>query len=134
MSALQLEPLSAPSFPLALQPSAAESEARGAPGPPTYTFIKAKTVADVWREYKEGIAGGPAVEELERLWQVRWCLLQVQRITWCRCKIIINEILHLIQAGSAPADAVVQLEARRSSSSLQGLQTLIQAQKGSQCA
>jgi hypothetical protein len=71
MSDLQLEPLST-SFPVALQPSAVESEARNASGPPTYTFIKAQTVADVWREYKEGIAGGPAVEELERLWQARW--------------------------------------------------------------
>jgi hypothetical protein len=47
MSALQLEPLSASSFPLALQPSAAELEARSAPSPPAYTFIKAQTVADV---------------------------------------------------------------------------------------
>jgi hypothetical protein len=81
MSALQLEPLSASSFPLALQPLAAESEARGAPGLPTYTFIKAQTVADVWREYKEGIARGLAVEELERLWQARWRPSQAQRIT-----------------------------------------------------
>jgi Transcriptional activator of glycolytic enzymes len=134
ISALQLEPLSASSFPLALQPSAAESEARSALSPLAYTFIKAQTVADVWREYKEGIAGGPAVEELERLWQARWRPSQAQRITWCRRKIIINEILRLVQAGSAPADAVAQLEARRGSSGLRSLQTLIQAQKGSQRA
>lgn len=133
MSDLQLEPLST-SFPVALQPSAAESEARNASGLPTYTFIKAQTVADVWREYKEGIAGGPAVEELERLWQARWRPSQAQRITWCRRKIIINEILRLVQAGSTPADAVAQLEARRGSSSLRSLQTLIQAQKESQRA
>jgi len=52
-----------PSLPAAaLQPSTAPSQA----GPPAYTVINAHTVADVWREYKEGIAGGPAVEQLEQ--------------------------------------------------------------------
>jgi hypothetical protein len=62
-----------PPFTLALQPAAAEPTTRPA-GPPAYNFISARTVGDVWREYKEGIAGGPAVEELERQWQARWRL------------------------------------------------------------
>jgi hypothetical protein len=33
--------------------------------------MNARTVADVWREYKEGIAGGPAIEKLELEWQAR---------------------------------------------------------------
>jgi hypothetical protein len=67
MFALQLKPFSTSSFPLALQPLVAELEAQSVLGLLTYTFIKAQTVADVWREYKEGIARGLAVEELEHL-------------------------------------------------------------------
>jgi hypothetical protein len=51
----------------ALRPTAAPQPA----GPPAYTLIAAHTVADIWREYKEGIAGGPAVEQLEQQWQWR---------------------------------------------------------------
>jgi hypothetical protein len=69
------------------------------------------------------------VEQLELQWQARWRPSQAQRITWCRRKIIIDEILRLIQAGSTTADAIAQLEARRGSSSLRSLQALIQAQK-----
>jgi hypothetical protein len=67
-----------PSFTLALQPAATEPTTQPA-GPPAYNFISARTVGDVWREYKEGIAGGPAVEELERQWQARWRLTTAQR-------------------------------------------------------
>jgi len=34
-------------------------------GPPAYTLFDARTVADVWREWREGIAGGPALQVLE---------------------------------------------------------------------
>ena len=32
---------------------------------PAYTLMDLRTVADAWREWKEGIAGFPAVEQLE---------------------------------------------------------------------
>lgn len=31
-----------------------------------------KTVREVWREWKRGIDGGPAVEELESVWKSKW--------------------------------------------------------------
>jgi len=37
-------------------------------GPPAYTLFAAKTVADAWREWDEGILGGPAVRDLEATW------------------------------------------------------------------
>jgi hypothetical protein len=67
ISNLQLEPFLTSPFLIALQPLATESEARNALSLLTYTFIKAQTVTNVWHEYKEGIAKGLAVEELERL-------------------------------------------------------------------
>jgi hypothetical protein len=67
----------------ALQPAAAEPASQPA-GPPPYSFISARTVAEIWCEYKEGIAGGPAVEELERRWQARWRPTTAQRTVWSR--------------------------------------------------
>jgi hypothetical protein len=49
------------------------------PGPPVYELCKARTVSEAWRKYKTGIGGGPAIEELEALWQARWRPLQRQR-------------------------------------------------------
>jgi hypothetical protein len=43
------------SFSFALQPTPVKP--RIPTGPPVYTLIRAQTVADVWREYKESIAG-----------------------------------------------------------------------------
>jgi Transcriptional activator of glycolytic enzymes len=60
-------PIYSPPPAAALQPSAAPQPA----GPLAYTLITAYTVVDVWREYKEGIAGGPALEQLEQQWQSR---------------------------------------------------------------
>ena len=61
-----------------LQPTAIEPTS-GPAGPPAYAFINVRTVIEVWREYKEGIAGGPAVEQLERQWQARWRPKRAQR-------------------------------------------------------
>jgi hypothetical protein len=104
-----------------LRPTAAEPTS-GVAGPPAYAFINARTVTDVWREYKEGIAGGPAVEQLERQWQARWRPTRAQRTAWCRRKVVIDEVVRLIEAGLTPADAVAELEAQRGSASLRGFQ------------
>jgi hypothetical protein len=80
--------------------------------------MNARTVADVWREYKEGIAGGLAVEKLELEWQARWRPEPKQRAAWRRRKVIVDEVLHLIYTGLSPIAAVVELEAQRGSQSL----------------
>jgi hypothetical protein len=90
-------------------------------GPPAYTLITAYTVTDVWREYKEGIARGPAVEQLERDWQSRWRPAAAQRTAWSWRKTIVNEVQSLVATGLAPAAAVAELEARRGSSTLRSL-------------
>jgi Transcriptional activator of glycolytic enzymes len=113
--------------PVALQPAAAIEPMLGAASPPAYTFINAQTVTDVWREYKEGIAGGPAVEQLEQQWQARWRPKRAQRTAWCRRKVIISEVVRLIEAGLTPADAVAELEARRGSTSLRSFQDSLAA-------
>ena len=121
--------LQLPLFTLALQPAAAAEPTTQPTGPPAYNFISARTVGDVWREYKEGIAGGPAVEELERQWQARWRPTTAQRTAWSRRKLIIDEVEHLVRTRLAPADAVAVLEDQRGSSTLRSLQNRLIAQK-----
>jgi hypothetical protein len=119
-----------PLFALALQPAAAEPTTQStSTGPPAYNFISARTVGDVWREYKERIAGGPAVEELERQWQARWRPTTAQRTAWSRRKLVIDEVERLIRTGLAPADAVAVLEDQRGSLTLRNLQNRLIAQK-----
>jgi hypothetical protein len=119
-----------PPFALALQLAAVEPTTQPtSTSPPVYNFISARTVGDVWREYKEGIAGGPAVEELERQWQARWRPTTAQRTAWSRRRLVIDEVERLIRTGLAPADAVAVLEDQRGSSSLRSLQNRLIAQK-----
>jgi hypothetical protein len=114
---LQILALSPPSL-AAVQPSNAALDAAATAGPPAYALMNAQTVADVWREYKEGIAGGPAIEKLELEWQARWRPEPKQRTAWCRRKVIVDEVLHLIHTGLSPVAAVAELEAQRGSQSL----------------
>jgi hypothetical protein len=75
------------------------SEASGDPGPPTVILMDSHTVADVWRKWKEGIAGRPALEELERVSGARWRPGQAMRMAWCRRKAVLDEIARVIQSG-----------------------------------
>jgi Transcriptional activator of glycolytic enzymes len=81
--------------------------------PPAYSLMKAHSVADVWREWKEGIAGRPPVEELERAWGARWRPGHQMRMAWCRRKVVLDEITRLIQSGLDPTLAVQHLETQR---------------------
>jgi hypothetical protein len=63
-----------------LVPAIAASTATGSPpgmapvpGLPIYAELaKAYTVQDAWREWREGLAGRPAVQELKEAWGSRW--------------------------------------------------------------
>lgn len=95
-----------------------------APGenlPPAYSLLDLRTVADAWREWKEGTGGHPAVEVLEREWGTRWRPLPKQRTAFCRRKVIWDEIERRIATGLATTDAVAQVEALRGKGSLMKL-------------
>jgi hypothetical protein len=85
-----------------------------------------RTVADVWREWKEGIAGFPAVEQLESSWGPAWRPLPKHRVAFSRRKVIWDEVNRLLQTGLTQDDAVAQLEALRNSGSLYRLVGLLQ--------
>ena len=94
--------------------------------PPAYRLLDLRTVADAWREWKEGIAGKPAVEQLETVWGPKWRPSAAARTAFCRRKVIWDEIHRLLQAGLALDKAVGQLEALRNGKSLLKLAALIQ--------
>lgn len=85
---------------------------------PRYDLYNARTVDEIWREYKLGINGGPSVEQLERDYQARWRPTGQQRTAWCRRKVIVDEIIRLIDSGKTAEEAVADLEAQRGSLSM----------------
>ena len=93
---------------------------------PAYTLMDLRTVADAWREWKEGIAGFPAVEQLESSWGAAWRPEAKQRVAFCRRKVVWDEVNRLIQAGLTQNDAVAQLEGLRGGKSLYKLALLLQ--------
>jgi hypothetical protein len=79
------------------------------------------TVQDVWKEWKEGLSGQPAVRALEEKWGSRWRPGNGVRVQFCRRKVIWDEVLARIAAGAAEEAAVAELERIRASRSLNRL-------------
>lgn len=93
-----------------------------APGPPIVASLaKAYTVRDVWREWKEGIAGQPAVRELEETWGSRWRPGNTVRVQFCRRKVVWDELLARTARGKSEEEAVTELELLRAGRSLNQL-------------
>ena len=72
--------------------SSALAESFQHPGPPKYLLFKCRSVHDVWKEWSEGINGGPAVAKLEDEWGPAWRSTPAARVAFCRRKVIIDYI------------------------------------------
>ena len=92
---------------------------------PEYTLLSLQTVLDIWREWKEGIGGRPAVEQLEKRWAHAWRSSTQARTAFCHQKRIIDEVQALINAGSSLDDAVTVWEQWRGLWSLNKLSEMI---------
>jgi hypothetical protein len=112
-----------------MQPSTSTIALDAITSPPAYQLLDLRTVADAWREWKEGIAGKPAVEQLESVWGPKWRPSAAARTAFCRRKVIWDEIHRLLQVGLALDEAIGQLEALRNGKSLLKLAALIQQQR-----
>jgi hypothetical protein len=92
------------------------------PGLPVFAALaKAYTVKDVWKEWKEGLAGRPAVQELEEKWGSRWRPGNTVRVQFCRRKVIWDEILARIARGKSEEEVIAELELLRAGRSLNRL-------------
>lgn len=106
-----------------------QDTASAVPGPPAYQLFPARTVADAWREWTEGIAGGPAVRDLESAWGHRWRPEPKAQVAWNRRKEVLEEVQRLIKRGHSEESAVAELESRRGGGSLRKLIEELKARK-----
>ena len=109
-------------------PSASNSESEKR-APPQYTLYAARTIHDIWREWEEGIAGGPALKDLEEQWGHRWRPTAAQKIAWCRRMVLYTELQRLRASGRSADEAVAELEALRAGRSLRKLQDQLRSQQ-----
>jgi hypothetical protein len=71
-----------------------------AQGPPVYTALAMiYTVKDAWREGAEGLAGQPAIRELEERWGGRWQPGNTIRVQFCRRRVIWDEVIARVARG-----------------------------------
>ena len=99
--------------------SSSAPSAAPAPGPPVYTELaKVFTVRDVWREWREGLAGRPAIRELEEEWGSRWRPGNAVRVQFCRRKVLWDEVRARVSRGKTEEEAIAGLELQRAGRSL----------------
>lgn len=100
---------------------------------PAFTALgRAFTVRDAWREWKEGLAGQPAVRELEEKWGSRWRPGNIVRVQFCRRKVIWDELLARIARGKSEEEAVAELEQLRAGKSLNRLVDVLKQRRQQQ--
>jgi hypothetical protein len=102
-----------------------------APSIPVYRLSRRlRTVTDVWREYAEGIAGGPAVRDLERIHGTFWRKERKESRFFSRRNVIYSEVKRIADEKLISCDHAAQaLEKRRTELgvSLDGLGKVIKS-------
>ncbi len=92
------------------------------PGPPVSTGLaRVYTVKDAWREWQEGLAGQPAIRELEERWGSRWRPGNTLKVQFCRRKVIWDAVRVYIARGKTEEEAIAELEQLRNGRSLNRL-------------
>jgi hypothetical protein len=115
---------------LQLRAVAAPTLIAGAFAPaPVYIQRVLRTVKELWREWKEGIAGGPAVEQLEKEYGHHWRTDAQQKTWFCRRKVILDEVLRLVDSSIPLADAIKKLDSDRGSRSLNSFSDELRKQR-----
>jgi hypothetical protein len=103
-------------------PAAAPAAGLLPASPPTMTALaRVFTVKEVWREWQEGLAGQPALRELEAQWGSRWRPGNAIRLAFSRRKVIWDEIAACTARGKSIDEAIAELELLRKDGSLNGL-------------
>ena len=98
--------------------------------PPIVTSLaKVFTVRDAWREWKEGLGGQPALQDLEDRWGSLWRPGNNLRVQFCRRKVIWDAILARIARGKSEEDAVAEVERLRAGQSLNQLVDILRRRR-----
>lgn len=99
------------------------------PGPPTYDYRTVGTVEEVWKEYREGMDGQPAIEELDATWGSRWRPEPRGRTWYSRRKVIWDKIKEYIAEGMDEDEAVKEVEKLRDGGTINKLIRTLQDER-----
>jgi Transcriptional activator of glycolytic enzymes len=88
---------------------------------PQYTLQNLRDVPSIWREWSVGIAGNPAVRDLEEKFQHRWRPTPKARTAFCRRKVIWDAVILRMGKGLTEEEAVSDLETFRQKESINKL-------------
>lgn len=99
------------------------------PGPPAYEYRTVGTVEEVWKEYREGIDGQPAVEELDATWGSRWRPEPRGRTWYSRRKVIWDKIKEYLAEGMEEDEAVREVEKLRDGGTINKLIRMLQDER-----
>ncbi|RYP04623.1 hypothetical protein DL765_010124 [Monosporascus sp. GIB2] len=99
------------------------------PGPPAYDYRTVSTVEEVWKEYREGMNGQPAIEELDANWGSRWRPEPRGRTWYSRRKVIWDKIKEYMEHGMSEEDAVKEVERLRDGGTINKLIRMLQEEK-----
>ncbi|KAI1810520.1 transcriptional activator of glycolytic enzymes-domain-containing protein [Poronia punctata] len=98
-------------------------------GPPQYDYRTVATVEEVWREYREGIDGQPAIEKLDATWGSRWRPEPRGRTWYSRRKVIWDKIKEFINEGLDENSAVQEVEKLREGGTINKLIRMLQDER-----
>ncbi|KAI0204514.1 transcriptional activator of glycolytic enzymes-domain-containing protein [Astrocystis sublimbata] len=98
-------------------------------GPPQYEYRTVGTVEEVWREYREGMDGQPAVETLDATWGSRWRPEPRGRTWYSRRKVIWDKIKEFIVEGMDEDAAVQEVEKLREGGTINKLIRMLQDER-----
>ena len=89
-----------------------------------------KTVVELLRIWREGIAGMPAIDELEQRFGCKWRSHKNEREFFSTRKVIIDEVAWRASAsGTAEKDVAKQMDRQKGQASLDRLMKVIRAQR-----
>ncbi|KAI1421130.1 transcriptional activator of glycolytic enzymes-domain-containing protein [Xylaria sp. FL1777] len=98
-------------------------------GPPQYDYRTVATVEEVWKEYREGMGGQPAIEKLDSLWGSRWRPEPRGRTWYSRRKVIWDKIREFINEGMDEDAAVQEVEKLREGGTINKLIRMLQDER-----
>ncbi|KAI1750748.1 transcriptional activator of glycolytic enzymes-domain-containing protein [Xylaria castorea] len=100
-----------------------------AAGPPQYEYRTVGTVEEVWREYREGMDGQPAIEKLDATWGSRWRPEPRGRTWYSRRKVIWDKIKEYMGEGMDEEAAVQEVERLRDGGTINKLIRMLQDER-----
>ncbi|KAK8044336.1 hypothetical protein PG993_004360 [Apiospora rasikravindrae] len=112
-----------------LLPKQSSAQAPQTPGPPAYDYRTVGTVEEVWKEYREGMDGQPAIEELDATWGSRWRPEPRGRTWYSRRKVIWDKIKDFIAEGMEEDEAVKEVEKLRDGGTINKLIRMLQEER-----